>query len=530
MGLIRKNNDGLDTAEKLMRKVIEIDNNHAHGHNNLATILNSRDDKKGAEKHLLKALALAPDYEAPLQTLTVLYLQENNPVEAEKFVTRAVRISPNDAGNRDLWGIILRKLRNFSRSLEEHKKAVKLAPNFPAYYANLGICYTELVLNDEALKCHLKSVELDPKFLDGYINLSHHYQFVFKAKGLEKAKEALNQALDAGLQSEKIYERLATIHMVQAEDEMALEMALKALEINPNSPSANKTMSEICAKLNKPQEAMRYGEKSVELDSTDASAHVSYGEACLRARAFEDAISSFDVCLDNPLMKHAEALAFKTIALREMGDHTAAKKITDLDEFIYVSKLGIPEGFDSVEEFNAALEADIKKHPTLEKAPTGFAARNSFLTNDLQTPLFEKVEILLRNKVEDYIAQLSEEYTHTFIDDTPREYFMRIWGTLSNNEGYIDSHIHREGWISAAYYIKLPASVDEGGTEGWIEFGKPSSDFLLEEEFETRRIKPELGSIVMFPSFYYHRTLPYTGDGERLSISFDLQSLNSASV
>ena len=35
-------------------------------------------------------------------------------------------------------------------------------------------------------------------------------------------------------------------------------------------------------------------------------------------------------------------------------------------------------------------------------------------------------------------------------------------------------------------------------------------------------IRPEPGLLLLFPSYYYHRSLPYDGAGERISISFDL--------
>ena len=35
-------------------------------------------------------------------------------------------------------------------------------------------------------------------------------------------------------------------------------------------------------------------------------------------------------------------------------------------------------------------------------------------------------------------------------------------------------------------------------------------------------IRPQPGQLLLFPSYYYHRTLPFEGAGERISISFDL--------
>ena len=39
---------------------------------------------------------------------------------------------------------------------------------------------------------------------------------------------------------------------------------------------------------------------------------------------------------------------------------------------------------------------------------------------------------------------------------------------------------------------------------------------------EYRRYYPTAGSIILFPSSLFHRTIPFHGDGERLCIAFDL--------
>jgi hypothetical protein len=36
------------------------------------------------------------------------------------------------------------------------------------------------------------------------------------------------------------------------------------------------------------------------------------------------------------------------------------------------------------------------------------------------------------------------------------------------------------------------------------------------------RFEPRVGRLYLFPSYLYHRTLPFDGEGERTSISFDL--------
>ena len=58
---------------------------------------------------------------------------------------------------------------------------------------------------------------------------------------------------------------------------------------------------------------------------------------------------------------------------------------------------------------------------------------------------------------------------------------------------------------------------------GWIEFGRPYRTLPDAPDATLRTIKPAEGTLLLFPSYLFHRTLPFAGDGERISISFDLQ-------
>jgi hypothetical protein len=40
-----------------------------------------------------------------------------------------------------------------------------------------------------------------------------------------------------------------------------------------------------------------------------------------------------------------------------------------------------------------------------------------------------------------------------------------------------------------------------------------------------RRVRPEEGRPVLFPSYFFHRTTPFDADGTRVSLAFDVTSL-----
>ncbi|MNJ01564.1 hypothetical protein D3C73_1612360 [compost metagenome] len=62
--------------------------------------------------------------------------------------------------------------------------------------------------------------------------------------------------------------------------------------------------------------------------------------------------------------------------------------------------------------------------------------------------------------------------------------------------------------------------MDGGGREGWISFGVPPFASAVREPLRVE--KPEPGKLVLFPSYMWHETLPFSGDETRLTIAFDV--------
>ncbi|MBS0516716.1 MAG: tetratricopeptide repeat protein [Proteobacteria bacterium] len=98
-----------------------------------------------------------------------------------------------------------------------------------------------------------------------------------------------------------------------------------------------------------------------------------------------------------------------------------------------------------------------------------------------------------------------------------------IWSVRLNAQGFHTNHVHPQGWLSSACYIELPRAVagDNPGREGFLKFGEPGYPTQpgLEPEYF---IRPEPGLLALFPSYFWHGTVPFGGDDTRLTIAFDL--------
>jgi hypothetical protein len=88
--------------------------------------------------------------------------------------------------------------------------------------------------------------------------------------------------------------------------------------------------------------------------------------------------------------------------------------------------------------------------------------------------------------------------------------------------GYHTNHVHPRGWISSACYIELPESMsDATSPQGILRFGEPSIATTppLHAEYA---VKPGVGMLVLFPSYFWHGTVPFASDQPRLTVAFDV--------
>ncbi|MBV9693447.1 MAG: hypothetical protein JO261_07090, partial [Alphaproteobacteria bacterium] len=62
---------------------------------------------------------------------------------------------------------------------------------------------------------------------------------------------------------------------------------------------------------------------------------------------------------------------------------------------------------------------------------------------------------------------------------------------------------------------------DAQARQGWLKFGE--SNLALGERDRPERVeKPAVGKLVLFPSYFWHGTVPFASDDVRLTIAFDV--------
>ena len=93
------------------------------------------------------------------------------------------------------------------------------------------------------------------------------------------------------------------------------------------------------------------------------------------------------------------------------------------------------------------------------------------------------------------------------------------WANVLRDGGYNTIHNHPGAVWSGSYYVSVGVARPEPRFNGWIEFQDPRPANIHGQK---ERLRPEPGMLVMFPSWLNHYVNPFRGDGERISIAFNL--------
>jgi len=124
------------------------------------------------------------------------------------------------------------------------------------------------------------------------------------------------------------------------------------------------------------------------------------------------------------------------------------------------------------------------------------------------------------NELRQRILEVCEEYirSHGFnpwlrqlSDSRPR--IISGWGVVLRDGGYQKRHVHPEGIISGVVYLKTSRLTSSAETrEGNLVFSQRANCEVI----------PEVGKVVIFPSYLPHETVEIRGGEERICIAFNV--------
>jgi tetratricopeptide (TPR) repeat protein len=280
----------------------------------------------------------------------------------------------------------------------------------------------------------------------------------------------------------------------------------------------------------RPAEALAYAETAQRLAPDHPEISILLAETCLCAGQPERAAAILE-----PLRRQTpfdpKLIALCATAMRLLGQDEAYRALYDYGRFVRTPTLEPPKGWPSLGGFLSDLAGRLNAlhdggGATLDQSVRGGTQTTVKLAH-VADPVLQALLLALQAPIADYMADLG--HGGDPLGDplrarsTGASAIGGAWSVrLAPGEGRHVNHIHREGWLSSAFYVALPGAMnDDAGEDGWIQFGAPNLPTIPPLPAE-HRVRPEPGRLVLFPSYMWHGTTPFGGIERRLSFAFDV--------
>lgn len=523
-GLAAYQEGALDKAVALTRRSIEIVGEIPFLMNNLGLALAEQGEYAAAADAYRRGLAQDPGdpdlWNNLSNTLRVLGKWQ----EALDASEHAVRLAPDGPQYQHNRGVLLQETGRLAEALAAYEAALAVQPT-PETYSSLASALDELGHRDAAIRSYERALALDPLHkttLDGL-------RWIYWDAGHPDAVEEVHRRICASLpHSATAFRHFGEVLVESGKYGDAEEQLSEALRLDPDDAKAHRLLAIALKGLGRLDEALAQSTAAIRLADDDALIHETHAEVLFQAGHLRESADSF-IAADRRPGRRSSILANLTIALTELGDSRVAD-LVDYERFVTTRFIDVPSDFSDLDAFNETLHAELAQRHIDRPPPVGQTMRGGTQIRDNLFTNPSGPTALLRQQIgaaiRAYLASLERDPEHPFLRNVRPDFrFTGAWSTILGGDGYDGNHMHNEGWLSGVYYVKVP-DLDETEWErgdGCIQFGEPPPRFVSERNRVQRRIRPEPGMLVLFPSYYWHGVRPFHRKGlERHSIAFDV--------
>ncbi len=303
------------------------------------------------------------------------------------------------------------------------------------------------------------------------------------------------------------------------------DLALRVLtpEIAENAPEARRQRVLALYALNRIDEARTAAAQVLGETPSDNAVLGAFANDCLTRGGAEELATLCQRTIDDGVGSSLH-LAYLSAALSLAGRTSDTVRLIDPD--YWCRRIELESGLIDNEELAEAILTHPALAPSPESTPT--YGRNLRLEGlaDVEHPAIRNLLAVVRRQVDDYLAERLNAQ-HPLIAHRPRTAWLQGWALVLSDDGHEETHIHPQGWLTVVYYARVPASGTQGAERdgpppGSLAFGPwpPSIETSL-PDFPRWHVEPRGGTLLIFPSFLGHGTIP-TGVGEpRICVALD---------
>ena len=554
--MILKRQGQHDKAIECLEQSLSLDPNSSEIHNNLA---NSYRHKRAWSKsidHYQTALKLKFDYLEARRNLALCYVAQGDEKAARETFNEILKRRPNDVSSLVAMANLDREVQCFDKAEVNYSKAINIQPDYFNAWYNRAI-NAQMLGNLPLAQSYFKNaLKLKADSEEAMISLAN---IDIELGNFDQASKRLEAFLDIrpeAINAHKALDRL----LWEAGDSVKVSQSLKqAIARAPEAQEIYAAYSEQLLLINNAREALavvdnifsKFGPNAKAL-ANRASCYAVLGDS---AKAIDDLNHSLSLSHDNSVandliqlllingdFQQAQSVidknldcdndcqlswAMQGLVWREQDDERY-QWLHQYDRLVKSVILDTPVGYTDLDEYLETLQSVLLSLHRSASAPLDQTLHNGSQTAPKlfaqQVAEVQQFKQLCSQAVSDYISSFTIDEQHPFLRRLrPNFNFSGSWSVRLYDQGFHVNHVHPEGWISSSSYIALPA-LNSDSDEGCITFGK--SSFLQGGKNRVEKIiRPEKGMLVLFPSYTWHGTIPFStfSDEIRLTAPFDVQ-------
>lgn len=408
-------------------------------------------------------------------------------------------------------GIALRKTERFEEALAEFERALRLGAPWPETQVMRAHVLADLGHFDEAVAQYRRILAVNPGLIDAHETLARLLpQIGRRDETMETYRKALTQAPDIGM----LWVSAMATAKALGEWEQLLELAQMALARFGRDTMISVFEAHALSGLARDPNAHDRLIEAIVAEPDYAPAQATLAHVLVRLGDYRAA--------ERPAMAAATAAphdqsawSLLTVIWRLLNDPREAW----LADY---AKLVMPIDIANVDWQSLADNIDARhrtiQHPAEQSLRGGTQTRGTLF--DSPDPTIVRLKTAVADAVSAQLARLPFDTAHPFLSrNTGRIGFAGSWSVRLRSEGFHINHMHPEGWLSSALYVSLPPEVGASDA-GALAFGVP--DAALKLDLPPRRVlRPRESMLVVFPSYFWHGTIPFESDGPRVTIAFD---------
>ncbi|OGT83813.1 MAG: hypothetical protein A3H91_10720 [Gammaproteobacteria bacterium RIFCSPLOWO2_02_FULL_61_13] len=556
LGLLHSQRGEYAVAIELMRESLRQFPQQPEVANNLGNALSSAGMLKEAVDSYAQAIRLYPRYQDAFRNLGLGYLQLGIVDDAKVCFQRCIDMNRADAAAWLGLGNVYKRQNDVDQALRCFEEALALRPDYAEAHHNLGVCLrmkqrtaeaighfesarrlgldrAELYQNlgsalvdsreiGAAIKAYQDAVERNPEDAIAHRDLN---KLLWEQELLDDYLDSYRKVLDQRPGSVQLRLDYAMALNQKEAFEDAERVVMQGLRQLPDSIELKSMLAYTLEGQKRWTDALQMHSSAVRMPGASPQHHVSYARALLACQRPDEALVQAKIGAGQ-MPFNQRAIAYLGLCWRMLSDERDAI-INDYQEFVRTYELPVPVRFANSTEFNAQLARILESRHVAKRHPPEQTLRGGTQTHgdlfDDREPEIQELVAGLKECVRDYAARLPLDTSHPLLARRSSSVkFSASWSVRLWPCGYHTMHVHPLGWLSSAYYVQVPSEItDSDANGGGIKFGEP--DIEIGTQGAARRIiQPQVGRLILFPSYMWHGTVPFDSGTSRMTVAFDV--------